>query len=396
VNLPALLFIDSNGLEQLRRCLPQLEVESDKVSVVSLGNNFDKGSFDLNNLWWRPLPPMEFTRHRLRLAVSDAADQPLLLEAGFLSLWGWVLTERNPANASLPSLTPLRRRALPGVRWSWWPWSGGANPWRQVPGSARSRRTPQLIQGSFHLLSSFNNPNWYHWLTLPGLGSLPANSQSQSLILSDRALIGDVGAFPPLFERVAILAKALTAGGLIKFDRGPLLVKELQASFIENHTSLVCDGVGLRRLRSATLPLAASAKNIITSAKLYLRRGAGSRRPLVQEDRLEKLLLQRGFVVIDAESLSLSECIASFANARWVVAPHGAALANLVFAKPGTRVLELLPGSLHDFGHYALMAAALALNHSHFSGDVVEGGGFRVDQEQILTWLDAAQLDVTP
>jgi len=389
VNLPALLFMDSSGLEHLQRCLPQLEVESEKVSSLRLERKIQTGSFDLKNFGLRPLPPMEFTRHRLRLAVSDAADQPLLLEAGFLSLRAWLLTERNLANASLPSLTLLRRRALPGLRLSWWPWASGAHPWRQVPGSARSRSSPQLLQGSFHLLSSFNNPNWYHWLTLPGLGTLPMHTYARSVIISDRALTGNNGSLPSLLGRVAILAKALAPGGLIRFDRGPLLVKELHACFIENHTSLVCDGVALRLLRRTTLPLASSASSIYHTKYLYLRRGPSARRPLIQEDRLEKLLLQRGFIVVDAESLPLYDCIACFANARWVVAPHGAALTNLVFAQPGTRVLELLPGSLQEFGHYALMAAALDLDHSHFSGHVVEGGGFQVNQEQVIAWLDS-------
>ena len=126
---------------------------------------------------------------------------------------------------------------------------------------------------------------------------------------------------------------------------------------------------------------------------LYLRRGPNARRPLVKEDGLEQALRQRGFAVIDAGSLPLNKCIAAFANSRWVVAPHGAALANLVFAKPGTRVLELLPGALDEFGHYGLMAVALGLHHSHISGVVTTGGGFEVDQVRVLNWLDSALLD---
>lgn len=45
------------------------------------------------------------------------------------------------------------------------------------------------------------------------------------------------------------------------------------------------------------------------------------------------------------EGRSLSEQIAIFASARVVVAQHGAALANLVWCRPGTGVLEIAPGA---------------------------------------------------
>jgi hypothetical protein len=52
-------------------------------------------------------------------------NQPLRLEAGFLSWGRWILTERNPANGHLPSFISLQRLALPGLRWQWWPWAAG-------------------------------------------------------------------------------------------------------------------------------------------------------------------------------------------------------------------------------------------------------------------------------
>jgi len=398
VNRPSVLFVDGAGLAQLQVHLPQLEVESERVVSPAPGFALDwsHSSFEIGHQVWRPLPSMAFTRHRLRLAVADAVNQPLLVEAGFLSWGRWILTERNLANGHLPSLSPLRRRALPGLRWQWWPWEAESHAWRHIPGSGRSRRLPRLMQGSAQLVSSFNNPNWYHWLTLPGLGSLSPCTEGMILIISDRSL-EQTGALPaPLLERVSTLARALMAPGSVHMDRGPLLAKQLRACFIENHTPLVCDAEALCRLRRATSPLAVSVMGESSAAMLYLRRGPSALRPLVQEDGLEQALRQRGFAVIDAASLPLSKCIAAFANARWVVAPHGAALANLVFAKPGTRVLELLPGALDEFGHYGLMAVALGLHHSHISVVVMSGGGFKVDQVSMLTWLDAALLDAAP
>jgi hypothetical protein len=38
----------------------------------------------------------------------------------------------------------------------------------------------------------------------------------------------------------------------------------------------------------------------------------------------------------------------------------------------------------------------LGLHHSHISGVDMAGGGFKVDQVSMLTWLDAALLDAAP
>jgi len=123
--------------------------------------------------------------------------------------------------------------------------------------------------------------------------------------------------------------------------------------------------------------------------RIYLRRGLNSRRPLDEELRLEHALQIRGFAVVDAAALPLELCISIFAKASWVVAPHGAALTNLIFATPGTKVLELLPGSLNIYGHYALISAALGLRHHIWCGHSSSSGGFEIEQVKMLSWLDA-------
>lgn len=74
--------------------------------------------------------------------------------------------------------------------------------------------------------------------------------------------------------------------------------------------------------------------------KVYLRRGAVKRR-LVNESELEAALAAAGFVSFEPGRLTVSEQAKLLGSARWIVAPHGAALTNLIFAPAGARVLEL-------------------------------------------------------
>jgi capsular polysaccharide biosynthesis protein len=79
--------------------------------------------------------------------------------------------------------------------------------------------------------------------------------------------------------------------------------------------------------------------------RLYLTRRHAGRRRVANDGELESLLATRGFKAVAPERLSWRDQLALFAGAREIVAPHGAGLANLVFCRPGTRVLELFhPG----------------------------------------------------
>jgi len=75
--------------------------------------------------------------------------------------------------------------------------------------------------------------------------------------------------------------------------------------------------------------------------RVYVRRH-GSRRVL-NGDELEAMLATLGFEIAEMEALSPSEQIAMYRDADYVVAGHGAALGNLIYCAPGTRVLEISP-----------------------------------------------------
>lgn len=74
---------------------------------------------------------------------------------------------------------------------------------------------------------------------------------------------------------------------------------------------------------------------------LYISRHGATRRALLNEPELEAALSARGYAIVRPESLSVRELIALFHHADSIVAPSGAALANMLFCKPGARIIEI-------------------------------------------------------
>ena len=77
--------------------------------------------------------------------------------------------------------------------------------------------------------------------------------------------------------------------------------------------------------------------------RLYLARGGARLRAPANEDALARELAARGFAILTATDANHPEQIARFRAARLIVAPHGAGLTNLLFARPGARVVEIFP-----------------------------------------------------
>ncbi|MEP6670324.1 MAG: glycosyltransferase family 61 protein [Chthoniobacter sp.] len=74
--------------------------------------------------------------------------------------------------------------------------------------------------------------------------------------------------------------------------------------------------------------------------RIYLSRGKGAR-SFANEEEVTAVLEREGFSVVHCEDLSVHEQAQVFAQARIVVALHGAGLTNVVFCQPGTTVVEI-------------------------------------------------------
>ena len=102
------------------------------------------------------------------------------------------------------------------------------------------------------------------------------------------------------------------------------------------------------------------------SRRVYIHRGV-TRRRLLNEDDVLALLEPLGFKALSMDGRSTTEQAALFASAEVIVATHGAALANLVFARPGTTVIELM-GTNTASTHFARLAWRRGLEYQMIMG----------------------------
>lgn len=89
--------------------------------------------------------------------------------------------------------------------------------------------------------------------------------------------------------------------------------------------------------------------------KLYITRPKGVRRGIANEHEILPLLEEAGFTIMAMEGLSVAEQAALLARADVLMSPHGGALTNMVFCKPGITVVEIF--SRHVFPYYYGLAA---------------------------------------
>jgi hypothetical protein len=114
---------------------------------------------------------------------------------------------------------------------------------------------------------------------------------------------------------------------------------------------------GARLLRERLIPFAAPGMG----KKIYVSR-AGRRR-ITNEEELQQYLESQGFTIIEDRPRSLKEQISLFHEAEIVVAPHGAALANTLWCRPATLVLELANASYYP-PFYSNLAEFCGLRHT--------------------------------
>ena len=99
--------------------------------------------------------------------------------------------------------------------------------------------------------------------------------------------------------------------------------------------------------------------------KIYLSRKGERSRHILNEEEYLPLLRENGFEVINCAQLALEEQIRIFSEAQCVVAPHGAALTNILYAPPEAKIFEIFePESIRQ----CYWSMSVTLGHDYHFG----------------------------
>ena len=209
---------------------------------------------------------------------------------------------------------------------------------------------PKRLRGTTMILAASAGAScYYHWMLeiLPRLALLerrgtPLASIDRFLV---RRIVGD-------WQLDTLARLGIRRSRVFETERRP----ELHCERVL-HVELAC-GINLKMPRFVPLwarhAFAAEAVDG-PRTKLYVGRPPGVRRGVSNEAAMRPLLEAAGFEIVVMEGRTVAEQAALLARADVVIAPHGGALTNMIFCRPGTKVVELL--SRHVYPYYYGLAA---------------------------------------
>lgn len=196
--------------------------------------------------------------------------------------------------------------------------------------------------------------NYAHWMTevLPRIAMFCAEDRFHGV-----PIVVDDGLHENIMESLYLvvgddheiitlpIGRALAVGELYLTSVTGYVPFERRTPQLCGHSHGMFSPEALALLRNKAEEFAAETLDRGWSEKVFLRRNSKVR-VLINMAQIEQLMISRGYVVIEAEKLTFLEQLHLFRNAKDIVAPTGAALANAIFCKPGARVAVLM--AKHD------------------------------------------------
>ena len=207
-------------------------------------------------------------------------------------------------------------------------------------------------------LSSLHHDNYFHWiLEILGRYRLAEENFDKPAYFYTQ--------HKRKFQRDSLQTLGVDPERIISTDDHPIIEAEnLIVPLYHQYPARHYDRDHLEWLRTHFAPPAAAPEE--PPLRIFVSRAHAPRRKLRNEPELLGLLAKHGFTIVNLEDAGFAEQISMFARAEAVIAPHGAALANLAFAPAGCKVIELFPNVLNDSlhrltgdigGHYTFIRA---------------------------------------
>ena len=156
------------------------------------------------------------------------------------------------------------------------------------------------------------------------------------------------------FDKSRILDSSLTK---IKFEEC-ILANSQDYTYPDK-----ADIASLRRHMKAAVEITVEKR-----ARIYIVRAG--RRKIIEELALIEMLKKYDFKIIEDKPRTLAEQMALFNNAEFIIGPHGAAFANVIWCEPDTHLVELFATNYAPI-HFRYLSAMMGMKYSAYSREPI-------------------------
>ncbi|WP_341794983.1 glycosyltransferase family 61 protein [Rickettsia endosymbiont of Rhinocyllus conicus] len=225
-----------------------------------------------------------------------------------------------------------------------------------------NEENPLYFKGKLAVISSPGSENWYHWLlqVLPRLIIL-----KESNFEYDRIYVNNLKYQWQIKSLEVVL-------NYLNISEDKLLV--VNSDCIIQASNLIVPSVPFIPVKGTALPfwLKKDLRNIFlknnkddikTYDKIYISRKYASSRKIINEEKLIEEIEKIGFKVIYLELLSPHEQAQIFNKAKIIIGIHGSGFANLIFATPKCKVVEIDHGTNPPRSFYKRMANYMSCDY---------------------------------
>lgn len=244
---------------------------------------------------------------------------------------------------------------------------------------AKDRVKPEQVfsPGKHVSLLCYAAYNYYHW-------SLDALLRLALFAADDTSFKVIVPAVIPRFTRQILELLHISEDRVVVMRDQELVVDELLFAYPEESPAKAKLTLLLEQRSRLSKGAGVDPSTTVPHRRLYISR-AHSARPIVNEDELLPILRHHGFEIIFSEQLTVAEQIALFAEASCIVGAHGAGLTNVMFAQPGTIIIEIF-NRLLWFDCYHKLSSLMGHQHWHLFAE-------NLDEKTWTIRVDPRRLD---
>ena len=203
-----------------------------------------------------------------------------------------------------------------------------------------------------------NLHNYYHWL-VEGLLCLDVLSRALGPASDVEILLPSSMHINAVFNHRETL-RAVGIAGHEPVEVAADLIHVREAIWVDSDLVQSMPATFLRNFQQRVSALYAGSRTPGKRRLLVARQGPT--RTIQNIDKVESFVSKHGFDTVYLEGMSMADQILLFQSAEFVISPHGAGLANLLFCDPGTKVIELMP-SVEMRPFFWVMSEKLGLVH---------------------------------